>query len=80
METTTIIEDTTVSLRAIRQYIFNQMLALEKGEISVDQCLSVSKSGLYAMKSYEIEIEGNKLAAQLNGATLTYTEASKQLR
>ena len=63
-----------MTLKQTRKFIFEQMEALQKGEISIDEALTQSKLATRIIESYNTEIKAVELASSLGKPLDDYTE------
>lgn len=66
-----------MTLKETRKFIFKQMQALEKGEISIDEALTQSKLATRIIESYNTEIKAVELAASIGQPLKNYNEGIK---
>lgn len=64
-----------MTLSETRKFIYKQMLALEKGEISIDEALTQSKLATRIIESYNTEVKAIELANSMSEPIANYTEA-----
>ena len=68
-----------MTLKETRQFIYQQMVALDKGEISIDQALTQSKLATRIIESYNTEVKAIEVASNLGKPIADYKEAIKQI-
>ena len=67
-----------MTLKQTRQFIYQQMVALKAGEISIDEALMQSKLAGRIIDSYTVETKAIELAASLD-VSVNYPEGIKQI-
>lgn len=63
-----------MTLKDTRRFIFQQMVALKEGRISIDEALTQSKLATRIIESYNTEIKAVELAASIGDPLGTYTD------
>ena len=61
-----------MTLKETRAFIYEQMVKLDKGEISIDQALTQSKLATRIIESYNTEIKAVELATTIGTPTESY--------
>lgn len=65
-----------MTLKETRQFMYKQMLSLEKGEISIEEALTQSKLVARILESYNSEIKAIELAKTIGKNPISsYKEA-----
>lgn len=65
------------TLQQARRFIYEEMVRLREGKVSVDEAIAQGKLASHLIETYRVEVKAIELTIEANKTQIEYQEAAK---